>query len=505
MKKRILSIFLAVLLLVSLIPLTAQAATLSFTGQKGVLEKFEIFVDYEDIVNDYRIVNGEVPGMYLIDTNGYKVELYGTPTQIGTYTLYVEVETQRVGVYQFTVNVTIEEYQETVAPDYSSIDVVFTSDSSFKVGGTATVDALATAQNVMQCGSITADMYNAALEQNMTYTWKCSNGPSKYGRSVTWTDADKDREFLCRIGFYNDSACTDLIDFIDSDTFIVKAGASAAKPKLDDAGPFNLTAGEYFSYQLTSNVKNGTYENYRSSFPNGISISSSGKISGTPTKTGHWYVTVVVYDENGEWAADNGYEFTVGESAGANEPPVIQTKKLPDATVGEYYSVQLKCSDAGAEWWEYYNPGKANDLKEIEFTITSSGLLAGMPKKAGTYGFTIAAGNDNGEDYGVYTLTIKEKPAEPDETEPDATEPDATEPVETMPIESEPDATESKPDKIDKGNKVDKTNAKDKEDSEDDDKNDDLTLVIVACIVIVCIAVAGAVLIIILVKRKRSQ
>ena len=57
--------------------------------------------------------------------------------------------------------------------------VAFTASSSFQKGGTATVDLVQTAQNVMSSGSVTSDMYNAALEKNMDVTWRCSNGPDK--------------------------------------------------------------------------------------------------------------------------------------------------------------------------------------------------------------------------------------------------------------------------------------------------------------------------------------
>ena len=94
--------------------------------------------------------------------------------------------------------------------------VKFTSGSSFQVGGTATVDEYETAVSILDSDSVSSEMYNAALERNMTYMWKCSNGPDKYGQSVTWTEEDAGREYVCRVSFYSDMDCTMFVDYIDS-------------------------------------------------------------------------------------------------------------------------------------------------------------------------------------------------------------------------------------------------------------------------------------------------
>ena len=104
--------------------------------------------------------------------------------------------------------------------------VWFQSDSSFQVGGTATVDRYGTAMSIIQDGNVTSDLYNAALEFNMTFSWICSNGADKHGQSVTWTAADEGKEFVCRVGFYSDSACTDFVDYIDSEPFVIQGKQS---------------------------------------------------------------------------------------------------------------------------------------------------------------------------------------------------------------------------------------------------------------------------------------
>jgi hypothetical protein len=263
--------------------------------------------------------------------------------------------------------------------------------------------------------AITSDMYNAALEKNMSVSWVCSNGTDKKGTSVTWAAEDAGKEYVCRVGFYADKELTEFVAFIDSQPFTVSGGSAPQKVEITPTGPFYLTAGKSFKQQLSCNVQGVTFENFRTSFPNGIDISSSGLISGTPSKEGFWYVTIAVY-KNGEQIGDVGVEFYVEEGQ-AVEPPKITTKTLPEATVGEKYYVKLNCSDPDATFTEWYNPGKANDLSKTELTLTQHGELEGKPTKAGTYSFCICAAGDGGEDYMTYTLVVKEAAAT-DPTEP---------------------------------------------------------------------------------------
>ena len=410
----------------------------------------------------------------------------------------------------------------------ASARVWFLSDSSFQVGGTATVDTYATSMSVIQAneanGTTDSDMYTAAQHMNLGYSWICSNGADKYGQSVTWTDADAGKEYICRVGFYSDSARTELAGYLDSEPFTIQGKQSLT---IHTKELHNAVVGEEYYVQISSSDPKAVFSEFMgselSSF--GLTLHSNGIIDGTPTKTGNCHINILATGPSGENSAS--YDLTVtdahepslevldyptqttymegetfnpagmrvkittfdgstmiskdgqyleytkeplknqgdvriklkygdiftfvyitvvpaaGAGGAGDMPPAITLKSLPTAYVGEKYSVKIDCGDPNADFWEYYNPGKPNDLSKTGLIITDRGVLEGTPTKAGSYTFTICAGNDNGEDYATYTLVVKEASEKtPDETDPTDTvdpvnPPDATTDV-TQPASNDP-------------------------------------------------------------------
>ena len=167
-----------------------------------------------------------------------------------------------------------------VAVFAAGAQVKFTSASTFKVGGSAEVDVLATCSSVMD-GNPTSDMYNAALEQNIDVMWRCSNGPDKYGNPITWTADDAGKEYVCRVSFYADKAKTEFVDYIDANE-LSKIGLTLAK---------------------------------------------NGVLSGTPKKAGSYTFTICAANEQGEDYAT--YTLIVKEAA---ETPLRKlSRRLPKA------------------------------------------------------------------------------------------------------------------------------------------------------------------------------
>jgi len=371
----------------------------------------------------------------------------------------------------------------TVGVSAISAKAVYTSGSSFQVGGTASIDTVTTRQNVMSDSGVTSDLYNAALEGNMSYHWVSSNGGAqKDGPSVTWTQADAGKEFYCQVAFYSDKDCTQYLDHIISEPVIIQ-GAVAAKLS-PNGGTYQLTLNKPFQLQISCNVPVEEISNFMTPLPNGLSISKNGLITGTPTKEGFWYVTIAAWKGEDDVVADAGFEFYVSKEA--VKEPEITTTGIPEATVGKDYYVKLKCSDGDAAFSEYYNPGKPNQLKESGLNLTQHGELEGKPTKAGTYTFTICAAGEGGEGYRTYTLVVKE--AAPEPTEPVA-------PTEPAPTAEPTEETEGK------FTRKDRTD----DDEEDQEDNDQLIIWILAGAGVLVLVAAAVVVIIIVSKRKKNQ
>ena len=215
--------------------------------------------------------------------------------------------------------------------------VVFTSKSKFEVGGTATVDFLKTSEKVMNDPNVMADMYNAALEQDMDVVWRCSNGPDKEGKSVTWTAEDAGKEYVCRVGFYADDALTELVDYIDSDPFVIAGGTA---PTILTISTQNLEIGkvgiEYYQ-KLKCSDPNVNWSLFRSSLPDGLSLTKKGEIKGTPTKAGDYYVVIMATPKTGEeYAATAEFELSIAkEDEQLYTMEIQQLPKKLEYTAGE--------------------------------------------------------------------------------------------------------------------------------------------------------------------------
>lgn len=134
----------------------------------------------------------------------------------------------------------------------------------------------------------------------------------------------------------------------------------------------------------------------------------------------------------------------------APQDMAILTTQLPEATAGNAYSARIACNDPNAKFVVSYNAGGTNDFDKTGLTLSADGLLTGTPTAPGTYGFTVCAAGDTGEDYMTYTLVIQETEAEPttpgEEVTPTETpteEPTALPPIPATAVPTAPGATAS--------------------------------------------------------------
>jgi hypothetical protein len=137
------------------------------------------------------------------------------------------------------------------------------------------------------------------------------------------------------------------------------------------------------------------------SLPPGLTLASSGQVSGTPTDAGGWSFWVNLSDQNppsASWCvpADAQREFTItingagspapGPSPGPAPAPAlsITTSSLPMATVGATYSTTLSASGgSGTKTWTV----TAGSLP-AGLSLSANGVVSGTPTAQGTASFT---------------------------------------------------------------------------------------------------------------------
>jgi len=146
----------------------------------------------------------------------------------------------------------------------------------------------------------------------------------------------------------------------------------------------NATIGMAYSQILTASGGNTPYTWSRSAgtLPTGLSLNSSGVISGTLAATGTFTFTARVTDAA---AASTTRTLSITVTSGTTALS-ITTTTLPDGTVGAAYSQTLAATGGSTPYtWS------ASGTLPPGISVTSGGTLAGTPSAAGSYSFTARA------------------------------------------------------------------------------------------------------------------
>ena len=139
------------------------------------------------------------------------------------------------------------------------------------------------------------------------------------------------------------------------------------------------TVNTSYSATLTSSTAGATWTVSSGNLPSGLTLSTSGAISGTPTRTGSYTFTIrAVYG-----TASDEKQFTVTISA---PTLTITTTSLPDGTTGTAYTATLAADDSPVTW--SISSGTLPDGLTLN---TSTGAITGTPTIADKYTFTVRA------------------------------------------------------------------------------------------------------------------
>lgn len=136
--------------------------------------------------------------------------------------------------------------------------------------------------------------------------------------------------------------------------------------------------------------------------PVGVSFSSTGVLSGTPTVPGNYAIGVQVEDDStgsgAPFALIQNYVLQVGAPA-----VVISPVTMPNGSVGTAYATTLTASGGVAP----YSFSLLSGALPIGISFSSAGVFSGIPRSDGNFSVTVQATDSNGQTGSlVYTFTI---------------------------------------------------------------------------------------------------
>ncbi|MBV4533714.1 autotransporter domain-containing protein [Pseudomonas sp. SWRI107] len=154
-----------------------------------------------------------------------------------------------------------------------------------------------------------------------------------------------------------------------------------------------------YSQNLTTSGGNGSYSYTvnAGSLPTGLTLASSGALSGTPTAGGSFNFTVTATDGNGV-SGSRAYTMTVAAPSVTISPSALPTPNYANA-----YSQTLTASGGSGG----YSYAVSAGALPTGLTLASNGALSGTPIAPGTFSFMVTATDANSTSGSqIYNMTI---------------------------------------------------------------------------------------------------
>jgi cyclophilin family peptidyl-prolyl cis-trans isomerase len=191
-------------------------------------------------------------------------------------------------------------------------------------------------------------------------------------------------------------AATDLDGSTVSQTFTVTVNqAPAITSSPPPAGL--VSAGYNFSY-TTTGFPAPTFSVTSGALPAGLSLSTAGVLSGTPTTAGTFIGTVTASNGIGTAATQN-FSITV------NQVPAITSSAPSSGVLGTAYNYSYTAT--GAPVPTYSMTGTL----PTGLSLSAAGVISGTPTAVGTFTGTVTATNLVGTSQQAFSITINQAPA----------------------------------------------------------------------------------------------
>lgn len=164
-------------------------------------------------------------------------------------------------------------------------------------------------------------------------------------------------------------------------------------PVITSATTASGNGGQAFSYQITANNLPSSF-GVTGTLPNGVSLNTStGVISGTPTQTGSFPVTL--HATNSAGTGNQALTITINTVT-----PFITSSTTASGTGGQAFSYQITANNLPASF------GVTGTLPAGLGLNTATGVISGTPTELGSFPVTIHATNAAGTGNQALTITV---------------------------------------------------------------------------------------------------
>ena len=345
--------------------ITQTAITGTLAGSVTRKATYSGYVKAEGGTSPYvwSVSEGKLPEGLNLTASGDKADITGTAAKAGTYkfTLKAKDKNGAAGTKAYTVKVT----QTAVKGD---IPATVTRRATF------TGTPKASGGTSPYSWSISAGKLPDGLKLNAS-TGKITGSPSKAG-TFNFTVKAKDKSGAAGTKSYTVKVTQTAVKG-DIPTSITRKATFTGTPKASGgASPYSwsVSAGK---------------------LPDGLKLNSStGKITGSPSKAGTFNFTLKAKDKNGA-AGTKAYTVKVTQTK--------VTGTLANAVKGTSYTATPKASNGASPY--AWSVSSGNFPKGLKLN-SSTGKITGTPSKTGSYTFTLKAKDKNGA-AGTKNFTVK--------------------------------------------------------------------------------------------------
>ena len=316
---------------------------------------------------NWKLTTGQLPVGITLSSSGV---LSGTPTSGGSSTFSVQAADSRTPASRASATLTLTITGATVKPL-----VILTSAVAGATTGTAYSTTL------------------SASGGTTPYSWSVVNGQLPTGLTLSANGIISGTPTTS--GTYSftvqavDSTSTAQKATMALSIAVAAAPASIPALSINTSSLAGATVSSAYSATLSASGGTSPYSWSVSSgqLPTGLSLSSAGSISGTPSASGTFSFTVQAADSSSTVQKETK-SLSIAVSAAATAAPlVVSTSSLPAGTVSSGYNAGLATSGGTSP----FNWSLSSGQLPAGLTLSSTGAITGTPTAAGSYTFAVQA------------------------------------------------------------------------------------------------------------------